>query len=166
MTTEDPNIDLEEQIRTKAEKRKELRRKIKKMCLINLLTITTLIAVLLGIVFGIALKPTKKNWTQRDIMYVRFIGYIFLRMLKCLVLPLIVTTLVTAVADIDVSLSSKIAYRTISYYLGTTFAAVLLGIVLVSIIRPGENYKATDGNKKTAPVRETTTVDSMLDLVR
>ena len=45
------------------------------------------------------------------VMYVSYIGEIFLRMLKALILPLIVPSLITAVGSLDMSLSGIIIRR-------------------------------------------------------
>ena len=70
-------------------------------------------------------------------MYVSYIGEIFLRMLKALILPLIVPSLITAVGSLDLSLSGKVGMRAVAYYFATTILAVILGIILVTTIHPG-----------------------------
>ena len=45
---------------------------------------------------------------HREVMYVAYIGELFLRMLKALILPLIVPSLITAVGSLDMSLSGKV----------------------------------------------------------
>ena len=44
-------------------------------------------------------------------MYVSYVGKLFLRMLKALILPLIVPSLVAAVGSLDMSLSGKVKIR-------------------------------------------------------
>ena len=86
-------------------------------------------------------------------MYVSYVGEIFLRMLKALILPLIVPSLITAVGSLDMSLSGvrkfskllkyfwfywgRVGGRAITYYLSTTGLAVVLGIILVVTVHPG-----------------------------
>lgn len=61
----------------------------------------------------------------------------------------------------------RIGIRSIYYYASTTISAVILGIILVLIIRPGEfsSHNLTT-NAKVKPPRNVTTVDTLLDLVR
>lgn len=60
--------------------------------------------------------------------------------------------------------------RAITYYLTTTFSAVILGIILVTTIRPGViggdegSVSANAGSKSDA--KRVYTVDTLLDLVR
>jgi len=55
--------------------------------------------------------------------------------------------------------------RSIIYYFTTTVCAVILGIILVSVIRPGEGHQTTiKGDQKVT--RDVLTADTLLDLVR
>lgn len=77
----------------------------------NLLTILTIIGVVGGTGFGLILKKSDHNWTERDIMYIQYPGDLFLRMLKCLIVPLLVASITSAIGGLDLSLSKKIAFR-------------------------------------------------------
>ena len=101
------------------------------------LTLATMAGVFGGVIFGLVLRQCKEAWTDREVMYVSYIGEIFLRMLKALILPLIVPSLITAVGSLDMSLSGRVGGRAITYYLTTTLVAVVLGIILVITIHPG-----------------------------
>ena len=97
-------------------------------------------------------------------MYVRYGGELFLRMLKCLILPLIISSLIAAIGGLDLSFSRKLGFRAIAYYMTTTICAVILGIILVSVIKPGSNASDIVSDKK--DTRNTTTADTLMDLVR
>lgn len=77
----------------------------------NLLTIITIIGVVSGTVFGLILKNSDHTWTEREIMYIRYPGDLFLNMLKCLIVPLIVASITSAIGALDLSLSKRIALR-------------------------------------------------------
>lgn len=47
-------------------------------------------------------------------MYIQYPGDLFLRMLKCLIVPLIVSSITSAIGALDLSLSKKIAFRYLS----------------------------------------------------
>jgi Na+/H+-dicarboxylate symporter len=51
-------------------------------------------------------------------MYVAFLGTIYLRVLRCLVVPLIFPTVITAVGESSLSESKAVAWRAGLYYLG------------------------------------------------
>ncbi|KAG1673912.1 Excitatory amino acid transporter 3 [Nymphon striatum] len=129
----------------------------------NVLTIATFSGVVAGLILGFALRSAT-DWTERKVMYLNYPGELFLRMLKCLILPLIFSSLVSALGNLDLKTSGRIGIRAVLYYMGTTVIAVVLGIILVTSIHPGKG-KAEDYNKKGAG-KNVTTVDTLLDLVR
>lgn len=74
----------------------------------NLLMIMTVFGVALGVALGLILKHSRdetKGWTKREIMYLQFPGDLFLRMLKSLILPLIISSIVSAIGSLDLGLS-------------------------------------------------------------
>lgn len=131
----------------------------------NLLTILTVVGVIGGVVLGFILRASRNEpWPARQILYVNFAGDIFLRILKSLILPLIVSSLISAIGSLDLSLSGRIGARAIGYYLATTISAVILGIIVVVIIHPGKG----DSNSiaRSGMSRNVTTVDTLMDLFR
>ncbi|MBX3028350.1 dicarboxylate/amino acid:cation symporter [bacterium] len=67
------------------------------------------------------------------------IGRIFLRLLFMLVLPLIVSALALGVAELrDLHELGRIGLKTLAYTVAVSSVAVLIGIVLVNLIRPGD----------------------------
>ena len=93
----------------------------------NALTLLTVMGVIGGVVLGIVLRVSRDQWSQREQMYVNYIGELFLRMLKGLILPLIMSSLISAIGSLDLSLSGKIGSRAVTYYFVTTISAVILG---------------------------------------
>ena len=86
-------------------------------------------------------------------------------MLKCLILPLIVSSMISAIGSLDLSVSGRIGRRAIVYYMSTTVSAVVLGIVLVLSIRPGDQADANT-TASGRQIRQVTTADMLMDLVR
>jgi len=74
------------------------------------------------------------------VLAVRLCGEIFLSLLKGLIVPLVVTSVINAVTRMgDMRRMGKLAGLTAFYFLSTTFIAVGTGIFLVNLIRPGES---------------------------
>lgn len=131
----------------------------------NALTLLTLGGVIAGVVLGLAMRSsTDEPWPQRQTMYVSFIGDLFLRVLKMLIIPLVVSSLISAVGNLDLSLSGKIGARAIVYYMATTGMAVILGIILVVSIHPGRG--TDDGIETENFSRNVLTADTLMDLIR
>uniref|UniRef100_A0A182JFL0 Amino acid transporter n=1 Tax=Anopheles atroparvus TaxID=41427 RepID=A0A182JFL0_ANOAO len=131
----------------------------------NLLTFLTVLGVFGGTALGLLLKNSEIPWTEREVMYIQYPGDLFLRMLKCLIVPLLVSSITSAIGSLDLSMSKKIAFRAIVYYFTTTICAVILGIILVSTIRPGTGREVNPIAGK-ATTRQVLTADTLLDLIR
>lgn len=128
-----------------------------------LLALLVILAVILSIIIGVIMRSVNDTYSPRTVMYVNFVGDLFLRIIRALILPLIISSLITAIAPLDMALSKKIGVRAIIYILSTTIIAVILGIILVVTIKPGG--KIYDENAKTER-KATTIVDTILDLIR
>ena len=88
------------------------------------------IAIAIGVLAGGLLPTVGEN--------VAFLGELFLRGLLMLVVPLVMTSMVVGVGNLgDARQMGKLGVRTAIYYTVTTGIAVLLGLVLVNVIRPG-----------------------------
>ncbi|XP_068563382.1 excitatory amino acid transporter 4 [Cebidichthys violaceus] len=129
----------------------------------NLFVLFTIAAVALGVMLGFALRP--HNLSLREIKYFAFPGELLMRMLQMLVLPLIVSSLVTGISSLDSKASGKMGMRAVVYYMVTTLIAVFIGIVIVIIIQPGKGSRdspvVNSGNIE--PVQA---ADAFLDLIR
>uniref|UniRef100_A0A7N6BI00 Amino acid transporter n=1 Tax=Anabas testudineus TaxID=64144 RepID=A0A7N6BI00_ANATE len=100
-----------------------------------------------------------------DKQYFGFPGEILMRMLKLVILPLIISSMITGVAALDSEVSGKIGLWAVIYYFSTTIIAVILGIILVMTIKPGVSQTA-DNIDRTGTTPNVTTTDTLLDLVR
>ena len=136
----------------------------------DILLFLIIIGVVVGFIIGAAANPSVNDIVDPEekattIMLIGFPGELFMNMLKMLILPLIVASLICALATLDSNATGKIGRRTVLYYLMTTLLAVILGIVLVISIRPGESGNKQEGEQKplTGPHRN---LDSFLDLIR
>jgi solute carrier family 1 (high affinity glutamate transporter) protein 2 len=82
-----------------------------------------------------------------------------------LILPLIVSSIISSLAQLDAQSSGKMGVRALIYYLATTLIAAIIGIILVLTIRPGSrgNQVEIKPDSKSAEGR---TIDTVLDLFR
>lgn len=66
------------------------------------------------------------------------VGTVFIKLLKMLIVPLVLASMIMGVAHVgDVRRLGSLGGRTFAYYILTTFASVLVGLVMVNLIRPG-----------------------------
>uniref|UniRef100_A0A452UUJ9 Amino acid transporter n=1 Tax=Ursus maritimus TaxID=29073 RepID=A0A452UUJ9_URSMA len=117
-----------------------------------------------GITIGVLVREYS-TLSSLEKFYFAFPGEILMRMLKLVILPLIISSMITGVAALDSSVSGKIGLRAVVYYFCTTVIAVILGIILVVSIKPGVSQKV-DEIDRTGSSPEVSTVDAMLDLIR
>ncbi|XP_053709137.1 excitatory amino acid transporter 4 isoform X2 [Synchiropus splendidus] len=129
----------------------------------NLFVLLTIAAVALGVILGFALRP--RNLSLREIKYFAFPGELLMRMLQMLVLPLIVSSLVTGISSLDSKASGKMGMRAVVYYMVTTLIAVFIGIVIVIIIRPGRGSRDSP-LAKSGNIEPVQAADAFLDLIR
>ncbi|XP_061817152.1 excitatory amino acid transporter 3 [Nerophis lumbriciformis] len=130
----------------------------------NWLLIATIVSVMLGISLGVAVRKYA-SLSHLHKHYFGFPGEILMRMLKLVILPLIISSMITGVAALDSEVSGKIGLRAVVYYFSTTIIAVILGIILVMTIKPGVSQTAQHIDRAgTTP--NVTTVDTLLDLLR
>lgn len=73
-------------------------------------------------------------------------------------------SLMSGLAALDAKCSSRLGIMTISYYLWTTFVAVVVGILMVYIIHPGGAAQKEDSDESKKPM--TSSADALLDLIR
>lgn len=104
----------------------------------NVLLVSTIVAVLLGFTIGFLMRQASDDYSRNVVALIAFPGDMFLRMLKMLILPLIIASVISALASLDSSVSGKIGARACGFYMTTTVVATITGIILVSIIHPGD----------------------------
>ena len=89
-----------------------------------------LIALGLGILYGLFFTGA--------VEYVSWMGDLFLRALKMIIIPLIITSIVSGVSNIGSAQNlGKLGLKTISYYILTSLMAIFVGLILVNILQPG-----------------------------
>ena len=102
----------------------------------NKLVIAIFIGGLAGIMCGWLFGP--------KMLAIAWIGDLFLDALKMMIIPLIVGAVISGVTSLgDVRKLGKVGGITLLYYASTTACAVLIGLIVVNVIQPGDgiNYQ-------------------------
>ncbi|VDL72621.1 unnamed protein product [Nippostrongylus brasiliensis] len=120
------------------------------------------ISVALGM--GLGFVGRTFDPSSETISLVQFPGEIFMRILKLMILPLVVASLISALAQMDAKNSSTMGLVTLLYYLSTAFLATVLGIFLVLSIHPGD--PTLSSGKATVNTQKISATDTIMDLVR
>lgn len=89
-----------------------------------------LVAMLIGIIVGIVMGDGASIFAP--------LGAIFIKLIKMLVVPLVAISIVSGSASLGATKKAgKLGIGTFAFYMGTTAIAVILGLVLGSIFKPG-----------------------------
>ncbi len=89
-----------------------------------------LIALVLAVVFG--------YYVPNGIPYVGWMGDIFLRGLKMVIIPLILSSIISGVTSMGEGKDlGRLSVKTLLYYLSTSTLAILTGLIIVNIAKPG-----------------------------
>ncbi len=77
-------------------------------------------------------------YSNPAIEYVSWMGELFMRALRMLIIPLILSSLISGITNIGSGANlGRIGGKTLLYYLSTSVLAILTGQILVNIIKPG-----------------------------
>lgn len=88
------------------------------------------IAIVLGVLAGLLLGERA--------VHIKIVGDLFIRLLKMIIVPLIMASMVSGVVSIGNARGlGRIGLKTFAFYIATTLLAVLVGLILVNIIQPG-----------------------------
>jgi Na+/H+-dicarboxylate symporter len=89
-----------------------------------------LISLTLAVLFG-AFFP-------EQVKYVSWMGELFLRALKMVIIPLILSSIISGVTNIGSAGNlGRLGLKTLTYYVVTSTFAIVTGLILVNIFKPG-----------------------------
>lgn len=95
-----------------------------------------IIGLVLGLAFGVIAAIA--GWQSFTSDWIAPFGTIFLNLLKLIAVPLILASLITGVASLaDLKKLSRIGGKTMAIYVFTTLIAIIIGLTVVNVLRPG-----------------------------
>ena len=105
------------------------------------LTTWILYAMLAGIVVGWMCNqylPTPES-AKTVAGYISLVTDIFLRLIKMIIAPLVFSTLVVGIAHMgDAKALGRIGLKTMAWFISASLMSLVLGLVLVNVLRPGD----------------------------
>lgn len=135
------------------------------------LTTTIFIALLLGVITGIALRSFLPTGYIRDTVIINgvldLIGSGFIRGMQMLVVPLVFCSLVCGSMAIgDTKKLGKVGIYTILFYLVTTAIAITVSLLIANFLHPGRNLDMSSIAITEVKVSQTTGVkDTILNII-
>ena len=89
-----------------------------------------LIAFALSVLYGL--------FFSEHVHLVAWMGDIFIKALKMIIIPLIFTSIISGIANVGSGDNlGRLGFKTIAYYLSTSTSALFTGLVIVNIFKPG-----------------------------
>jgi len=125
-----------------------------KKSLIWQIIIAFILAIVVGVIFG---EKTK---------YVQPLGDLFLRLIKFIIIPLILSTIVVGVTSSgDIKKLGRLGGKTITYYLVTSLIAISIGLSAGYIFSPGTGADVTVTEAAEAPAETEGVIQTLLNII-
>ncbi|KAM9225607.1 neutral amino acid transporter B(0) isoform 1-T1 [Dugong dugon] len=148
------------------------REQVRRCLRANLLVLLTVVAVAAGVALGLGVSGAGGALALGPARLAAFAfpGELLLRLLRMIILPLVVCSLVGGAASLDPSALGRLGAWALLFFLVTTLLSSALGVGLALALQPGAAFAAVNasvgvlGDGKPAPSKEV--LDSFLDLVR
>ena len=110
--------------------------------------------VIIGLVLGAvyAWMSIRYDWNEFTMNWIQPFGEIFINLLKMIAVPLVLFSIISGVASLgDMKKLGRMGIKTLAIYLTTTMFAVVIGLALVNIFKPGTH--ADEGLKESNRIR-------------
>ena len=122
-----------------------------------------LAAILVALVAGLAFRATGVDPDGALMQAIGFVGDGFLRLLKFIIVPLVLASVVVGVSSIDARNLGRLGGKTLLFYGVTTSLSVVVGLIAVNLVKPGVGVSVeTD---YVPPVEPTPLADVFLNIV-
>lgn len=102
------------------------------------LALNIIIGLCLGVITGLILHQNNiiKAWVS--LQFLQPLGEIFIKLIKMIVVPIIITSLIIGISGIDNTKNlSRIGLKTILYFELVTTLAIIVGLISANIFKPG-----------------------------
>lgn len=93
--------------------------------------------ILIGLVLGIAVGGIFYGSEQAQAILQPF-GDLFLRLIKLIVVPIVLSSIVVAIAGVgDIKAVGKLGGKSLTYFIGMTGIAIVVGLISANLFHPG-----------------------------
>ena len=120
-----------------------------------------LIAMVIGALFGFVFGEPMAD-------RVGWIGDLFMKLLRMIIVPLVLTSIISGVASVGGGRSlGRLFSKTMGYYVLSSFLAASVGLLMVNFIRPGVGANMTGTDQQALPELDTpdSAVQLLLDII-
>ncbi|MDR1094835.1 MAG: dicarboxylate/amino acid:cation symporter [Spirochaetaceae bacterium] len=117
--------------------------------------------ILIGLVLGVILGLT----LGEKILWMQPLGDLFVRLLKMIMMPIIVSTLIVGASSVSPANLGKVGIRVIALYLITSAVAVVIGLAMGVIFKPSAELADVAGNAAARVADSPRLADTLLAIV-
>lgn len=96
-----------------------------------------LIALCFAVISGLLFDQTTSVFGVSFLSVLVFFGTLFLNALKMLIVPLVMSSIITGMMSLSGDTLGRLGSKTVLYYATTSLVAILIGLFVVNLIQPG-----------------------------
>lgn len=128
-------------------------------------------AILIGLILGgiigaiFAFIPEEHASKRYALLVAAPLGDLFIRLLKMIVTPVIIFTLISGVASISPARLGKVGVKIIVFYMLTSFIAIIVGLAVGNIMQPGTGVTLKETTQEIQAKEAPSLVETLLAIV-
>lgn len=96
-----------------------------------------LIALCFAVITGLLFDQTSSLFGISFLSILVFFGTLFLNALKMLIVPLVMSSIITGMMSLSGDTLGRLGSKTVLYYASTSLVAILIGLFFVNLFQPG-----------------------------
>ncbi|MCR4942204.1 MAG: dicarboxylate/amino acid:cation symporter [Campylobacter sp.] len=123
-----------------------------------------LIRILIGLIFGAICGVIFQNASGVE-AFLKPFGDLFVRLLKMIMVPVIICTLIVGTSSISPANLGKVGLKIVVYYLVTSFFAISVGLLVADVIAPGSSMELANIQAVAKEAKQTSIVDILLNII-
>lgn len=103
-----------------------------------------LLSMIVGVIAGAIIHQSASPEQAAEIAgYLKIVTDIFLRLIKMIIAPLVLTTLIVGIAHMrDSKALGRVGLRTMIWFITASLFSLMLGLFMVNLIQPGSGFDA------------------------
>ncbi|KAH9518859.1 Excitatory amino acid transporter 2 [Bulinus truncatus] len=130
----------------------------------NLLVILTILGVIIGVIVGISVRQF--NPSQDIVIWIGLAGEVYMRVLKMMILPLIICSVISGTATLDPKCNGRVSVVSLIFIVVSNSVSCIIPIVIALTVRPGEGMNLHSNQFDSTPTAVLDTSDIFVDLIR
>lgn len=127
------------------------------------LLLKIIIALILGAICGVLFQGTRGDSLAVHIFSP--LGEIFIRLLKMIVLPVIISSLIVGTSSISPASLGKVGLKIVIFYLFTSMCAIVIGLIVGIVFAPGEGLSLVSQNSVAKSANAPSAISILLNII-